>query len=1069
MTAVPRLASATSGSLTQAAADRSVMDNAAMPQLKDYEVHDTGKSKFFVRDAPVASGVPIAITADFGWKGNDVNGEQVYIISGDCRVAQGTDIVTGPRAVVWIQDGASRDGVRGGVTVYLEREDRSKPLQIELNTKFVEARSSDQAWLGTFRTLADINLHIASPGSSQLDPDAIYFRANQMRGLGLEPETTVRTDGARLIPQTSQLTENITAGTALTQGEFAFRRIRILSRHDYEMTFSMEPMPTDANKRQCIINSGVTLVIEGIQSDGKTIADVVDISADRAVIWATGIDQITPGGESMQNKDFDLEVFLDGDIIFREGDRVIYAKEMYYDAKNRIGLIHDTEMVLPIPSTTGGYFRLKADTVRQQGPNLLTAKNTWVSTSMMGVPGYRLQSNQLTGEVREVPLFDAETQLPVIDPATGQQAMESQQYLIAENNFIAIGSAPVFYWPWMAMDASDQTLYIRSLKFGKDSIFGYQARTTWNPYQLLGIGDNRPDGTDWDLNLDYLSDRGLGHGTTFLYNRDEFFGCKTPALGMLNFYGISDKGTDNLGLGRRNVPFPHSYRYRGLAKHRQRFDDLGCFGGGWTLTGQFGTSSDRNFIPQYFENEWYTGPNPQTSLEMKKTVDNWSLDLSAEARLDKFYTETNQLPRLNHYWLGQPLFSNKLIWYEHTKIGYNQFKTTESPYAAADRDLFRYLDWELAEDATSNNPNSSGARTLAADSFVFSTRHELDVPLEAGPLKVTPYALGEYAFWGQGATEKNIGRAYGRGGVRLNLPVWKVDSDVSSTTWYLNGLAHKMNFGVDASWSGVSRHFNDLILYDPIDDWQTEEFRRRYSVTTFGNSGALGFADSIPVRFDERYYALRQGALAGAVTSPSTELAEDLSLVRFEWQNRWQTKRGPVAKRHTIDWITFNTGMNFYPKKEENFGEYVGLLDYDLRWHVGDRFSVLSSGLYDVFDDGQRITRLGVMSKRPSLGSLYVGVDRLAGPINSTYLNASMNYRMSEKWASSFGTSYDLTEGENVGQNLGISRIGESFVFSLGFNVNTSKDNFGVSLSVIPVFLLDKSKFEEGVLDYASW
>lgn len=1037
--------------------------SAATPQSPDsvggYEVTSTGKGSFYV-PTQVPSSLPVSVTASYGWKGNDQNGEEVYVLQGDCRVVQGTDVVSGPKAVVWIRNrGAKEAYAQRQVTVYLEKENQWKPLQIELNSVFVDARANDLAWLGTFQTSGQINLHLAEPGSTQLDPDAVFYRAGQMRSTSNMPQ---------MIPQTSQLSEDTDRLKNMKSGQVKFRRFRILSRHDYDHNISFQKIGND-DRYQAIINSGVTIMIEGITSDDKKISDVIDVSADRAVIWASGLKDQLSGKETIQAENLDLELFLDGDIIFREGQRVIYAKKMYYDAKNRVGLIQDTEVIMPIPSNPSGFFRIKADEITQKGPNLMTAKNTWVTTSMMGYPGYRLQSNQITAESRETPLFDATTRQPVLDPVTGVQKTSEEQFLIAEGNYVALESVPVFYWPWMAMDTREQTMYLRNIKVGNDSIFGFQAQTTWNPYQLLNMSKSRPDGTDWDLNIDWLSRRGLGHGSSFLYNRESLFGCPTPAIGMINFYGISDKGKDNLGLKRREVEFPHAYRYRGMWKHRQKLGDLGCLGNDWIFTGQFGTSSDRNYLAQYFEQEWYTSPNPETSLELKQTTDNRSFGIEMKYGLDKFYTQTNSLPQLDHYWMGQPLWCNKLIWYEHTKLAYDQFKTTNSPYATEDKELFRYLDWELASSSESNSPYSDKTQTLRSDSFNFSTRHELDVPLEAGPFKVTPYGLGDFSFWGRGSEEKNISRLYGRGGVRLNLPVWNVNTDVDSRTFYLNGLAHKMNFAIDASYSDANKTLDQLVLYDQLDDWQIEDFRRRYSVTTFGGSGYDGFEDSIPLRFDERYYALRHGQLGGAVGSPSSEIADDLTLVRFEWLNRWQTKRGPVGKRHTIDWITFNTGVNFYPKKEQNFDEYVGLVDYDLRWHVGDRFSVLSSGLYDFFDQGQKITRFGVMSKRPSVSSLYVGVDRLYGPIDSTYLNAAINYRMSQKWATSFSTSYDISESENVGQTVKLSRIGESFIFTLSGNINASKNNWGVSVSMIPVFLLDKKKVEEGVLDYAAF
>ncbi len=1061
--------------------------------MKAYDEKLFGQMKFFT-PARAASDQTISVTSSFGWKGSKPEDGEVYILAGDCQIVQGTDRVTGPKGVVWIRRKGKITGLNENqLFVYLEKESSKTALGIELNSVFVDALTNDQGWFGIFRSSNEINLHIASPGTGQLDPDKIFLRADLMRARYFQnassqspfkTESTVKGTGNRTVPtgsdqtagfgqksvriqQTGRLTESVVGDSPFQSSSASFRKIRFYSRHETGSGIKFETDPLDAGKKILTIDHGVTLVIEGASINGKDLpslggqSDIIDISADSAVIWTSGITNISAGEEIQQSNEVDMEIFLSGDIVFREGERVLYAKNMYYDVKHRIGLIRNTEAVIPIPDRPGGFLRVKADEIEQYTPNSILAKKSWVTTSMMGEPGYRLQSGQIRAETRQTPLFDFETRQPVIDPETGRQKTKSEQFLIAEDNSVDIGPVPVFYWPWMAMDTRDRSLYLRNLQVGNDSVFGAQVRTTWNPYQILNMSDCRPEGTDWDLNLDYLSKRGLGHGMSFLYNREDLFGYRTPAIGMANFYGISDSGTDNLGLDRRSVPFEHSYRYRALWKHRQIVylpTCLGSFGNDWVLSGQLGTSSDRNFIPQYFEQEWYDNPNPETNIGMKKTIDNSSFSLSASFRLDDFYTQTSTLPKAEHYWLGKSLLCNNINWYEHTKLSYSQFRTTTAPYATEDKNMFRYLDWELASDSGSNSPYSDETKTLDANSFNFSTRHELDAPIQAGPLKVTPYVLGEYAFWGTGYTENDINRVYGRGGLRLNLPVWKVDSEVSNETFYLNGLAHKMNFAIDASWSDTNVDFDKLILYDAMDDWQIEEFRRRYSVTTYGGA--------IPVKYDERFYALRQGQLAGSVTSPNTEIADRLKLVRFEWQNRWQTKRGPVGKRHTIDWISFDAGLNVYPDKEMNYDENFGLADYNFSWLVGDRFSVLSSGIYDFFGTGQRVTRFGVMARRPWLGNIYVGVDRYGGPLDNTYLNASLDYRLSEKYAINFGTSYDVSLGENVGQNLGISRIGESFIFTLNGNINTSKDNWGVSLSVIPVFMVNPKRVEEGNLNF---
>jgi hypothetical protein len=59
---------------------------------------------------------------------------------------------------------------------------------------------------------------------------------------------------------------------------------------------------------------------------------------------------------------------------------------------------------------------------------------------------------------------------------------------------------------------------------------------------------------------------------------------------------------------------------------------------------------------------------------------------------------------------------------------------------------------------------------------------------------------------------------------------------------------------------------------------------------------------------------------------------------------------------------------------------------------------------------------------------------------------------MSPKWASSFGSSVDLT-GRNIGQRFQLVRIGESFLMSFGFNIDYSRNNVGVTFAIEPRFL----------------
>ena len=90
---------------------------------------------------------------------------------------------------------------------------------------------------------------------------------------------------------------------------------------------------------------------------------------------------------------------------------------------------------------------------------------------------------------------------------------------------------------------------------------------------------------------------------------------------------------------------------------------------------------------------------------------------------------------------------------------------------------------------------------------------------------------------------------------------------------------------------------------------------------------------------------------------------------------------------------------------------------------------------------------------RPPRGSLYTGIMLLNGPVTSTVLAASYNYRMSPKWISTAGSTFALNHSGNIGENFALTRIGESFLFNVNFNVDVSKGNVGLNFSLQPRFL----------------
>ena len=85
---------------------------------------------------------------------------------------------------------------------------------------------------------------------------------------------------------------------------------------------------------------------------------------------------------------------MEGNIVFREGDRVIYADRMYYDVTHHVGTVLNADILSPVP-TYAGLLRVHADVVQQTASDRFFAENAFFTSSRMGEPSYRLQAGDV--------------------------------------------------------------------------------------------------------------------------------------------------------------------------------------------------------------------------------------------------------------------------------------------------------------------------------------------------------------------------------------------------------------------------------------------------------------------------------------------------------------------------------------------------------------------------------------------------------------------------------------------------------------------------------------------------
>lgn len=799
-----------------------------------------------------------------------------------------------------------------------------------------------------------------------------------------------------------------------TASPFSIKSVQFYPRSE---TTDISIEPYDPNRAESVgqIKGGFRLVVNGVkvpQADGSVVDyGTVTLEADNAVVWLRSDAPVNLLEGFSSSPDRPIELYLDGNIVFSQGNRVIYADRMYYNVSSEYGMVLSAEVLTPVPQYQG-LLRLKADVLQQRDSRSFKAYGAAITSSRLGVPRYWMQAGDVEFQDNR-----SEEELSVF--AQSDPDRPSNMLARAKSNFVYVGGIPVFYWPTFSSNLKQSSFYLSSARFGNDSIFGFQTLLDWDGYQLLGI--EGPEGTRLRLSTDYLSERGPAGGFRFDYERPTwFFGV--PGTGFTDAWIINDSGLDILGSDRVNLQPEEELRGRLLSRQRLFLSP------NTEILGESGWISDRNFLEQYYEQEWEQEKDFTSALRLRRYNGNRMFEAYGQPRVNDFFTESEWLPRLNHFLLGQNLLGDRLTWNASSSVGYGHQRVATTPTAPADAAKFALLPWET---------DSEGIRA--------ATRQELSMPVSLGAWKVIPFLSGEAAFWNEDIAQDDVTRLTGQAGIRTALPFWRVYPNFENRLLDLRGIAHKMTFETELFYADSNQDLSRFPLYDPLDDNAQEHFRRRFIFDTFGGS--------LPAEFDERNFALRSG-MQRWVTGGSTEIMDDMTQVRFGINNRWQTKRGLAGRERIVDLVSFDVDFTIFPEAErDNFGEEFGAFNYDFRYHVGDRLTLLSNGYMDVFSQGLKSISAGAQMSRPGRGDAYVGFLSLEGPISANILNGNVNYRMNEKWILSSGAAFDFGRTGNIGQSFALTRIGESALVRVGVNVDSGRDNVSFNFNIEPRFL----------------
>ena len=122
------------------------------------------------------------------------------------------------------------------------------------------------------------------------------------------------------------------------------RRIRVFPRSDVPVQAQWFPDPA-SNQWIAVIDSGVNVIVDGVERRRRH---------DRHLDRPAGDLDHRPAGARPDRPDAPgpahaLEIYMEGNIVFRQGERMIYADRMYYDVPNHVGTVLDAEVLTPVP------------------------------------------------------------------------------------------------------------------------------------------------------------------------------------------------------------------------------------------------------------------------------------------------------------------------------------------------------------------------------------------------------------------------------------------------------------------------------------------------------------------------------------------------------------------------------------------------------------------------------------------------------------------------------------------------------------------------------------------------
>jgi hypothetical protein len=738
---------------------------------------------------------------------------------------------------------------------------------------------------------------------------------------------------------------------------------------------------SQAGDTQIITWIGRAYIFWQEQAEGAAPSEAIELQADTLVLWRKTADTEQASADlSATQFEGVAEVYVAGDVLLRQGQRTIRATELYYDLRNKRGLARNAVLRSFDPIRDVPVY-VRAKELRQLGESRFEADDICLTTSEFWTP-------QISARASKVSIIDT-----IKDADAEGETRDSDYVAYMKDVRFKYYNTTLLRLPSMRSNLLSPSVPLKSVHVGRDSAFGASVETQWFLGRVLGLQE--PPGTDSTLFLDYYDKRGPGGGAAVDYERENYFG---HVLG----YVIDDHGEDRLGRTRKNVEVPNELRGRFGLQHRQFLPD------NWQLTAEVSYLSDKNFLEQFYRQEFFAGKEQETLLHAKRIEDNRALALLGKMRINDFQDEMEELPSAEYHWTGQSFLDDRFVFFSDSQ---------------ASRLRYRFGEGRSGE---------------PEEFFTFAqTRNEVDMPLALGTAKVVPFVAGTFGFDDGAGFQKELDEpgfeaegkdavGIGEAGVRMStLPFWRVYRQVESELWDVHGLRH----------------------------------------------------------------TIRPSLTAVAYTA-TNETAAQRNTLDLGVSQKWQTKRGPLDSRRTVNWLELDVdfvwvsdssdevagpdrflwNQPFIPlinraggqvppfdrRVTDLFGPQRNYTSAAATWRVSETMSVLGDAYLDMQEGtveqvDMGFSRLAWPNLSYFIGSRYLrDVDNGLGQHGSNAATFALTYVLDPRYTLVLAEQYDFDYGANIRTDLTLIRKYHRVNFAVTVSVDESLDEQRVVFSLWP-------------------